>query len=79
MHFHASQERYLRKHHGAWGWQLARIARVGGALARAVLLPSARAQEAAARCRLYAQGPMRMEVRQRRKGVPENAAPVEAA
>jgi len=79
VHFHASQERYLRKHHGVWGWQLARIARVGGALARAVLLPSARAQEAAARCRLYAQGPMRMEVRQRRKGVPENAAPVEAA
>jgi len=79
VHFHASQERYLRKHHGVWGWQLARIARVGGALARAVLLPSARAQEAAARCRLYAQGPMRMEVRERRKGVPENAAPVEAA
>ncbi len=29
-HFHASQERYFRKHFGAAGWQAARAAVVGG-------------------------------------------------
>ena len=35
-HFHASQERYLRKHYGALGWQWARLGQWLGAMARAI-------------------------------------------
>ncbi|WP_242492400.1 glycosyltransferase, partial [Agromyces binzhouensis] len=41
-HFHASQERYLRKHYGAVGWQWARAGQWLGAMARSVLLPGER-------------------------------------
>ena len=35
-HFHASQERYLRKHYGALGWQWARLGQWLGAMTRSV-------------------------------------------
>ena len=37
-HFHASQERYFRKHFGALGWQAARTAVWLGAMARSAIL-----------------------------------------
>ncbi len=61
-HFHASQERYLRKHHGTAGWQAARAAVVAGATVRAVVHPGRDARAAAARrLRLYVRGPVRAE------------------
>lgn len=60
-HFHASQERYMRKHFGAAGWQLARLAQLLGAAARSVVLPGERGRAAAARARTFARGPVRTE------------------
>lgn len=59
--FHASQERYFRKHHGAAGWAVARGAVVAGAAVRAAVLPAGRAREAHRRLRLYLHGPVRAE------------------
>ena len=42
IHFHASQERYARKHFGALGWQSYRGAVFAGSAIRAVLLRDAR-------------------------------------
>ncbi len=61
IHFHASQERYLRKHFGALGWQAARVGQIGGSAARALLLRGARAQGARQRLSLYARGPLNIE------------------
>ncbi|WP_253182145.1 glycosyltransferase, partial [Cellulosimicrobium cellulans] len=55
-HFHASQERYLRKHHGAVGWALARVGAVAGAAARAVALRGDARAGARRRLRLYLTG-----------------------
>jgi GT2 family glycosyltransferase len=60
-HFHASNERYLRKHYGPIGWLVYRSAAMTGALVRALVLPGDRGREAAARFRLYLKGPMRAE------------------
>ncbi len=61
-HFHASQERYLRKHHGGAGWQVARVAAVAGAAVRALVHPRPAARALAARrLRLYTRGPVRAE------------------
>lgn len=62
-HFHASQERYLRKHYGALGWQWARLGQVVGATARAILLPGDRGTAARRRAGLYRLGPVRVETR----------------
>jgi glycosyltransferase involved in cell wall biosynthesis/GT2 family glycosyltransferase len=59
--FHASQERYLRKHFGTLGWTAARTAQVVGSAARSVLLRGDRAQVARRRLRLYVRGPVRAE------------------
>ncbi|WP_262348184.1 glycosyltransferase [Cellulosimicrobium cellulans] len=59
-HFHASQERYFRTHHGAAGWASARAAVVLGAVPRA-LLPGDRGEAARLRLRLYLRGPLRAE------------------
>lgn len=72
-HFHASHERYLRKHHGAAGWTVYRAGVMVGALARALLLPGARGRQAASRFRLYWSGPCRVESR-----LPEDGPPVDA-
>jgi glycosyltransferase involved in cell wall biosynthesis/GT2 family glycosyltransferase len=64
-HFHASQERYLRKHYGSGGWLLARLAQVIGSSVRSVVLPGDRARAARHRARLYLSGPVRQERRYR--------------
>jgi glycosyltransferase involved in cell wall biosynthesis/GT2 family glycosyltransferase len=60
-HFHAGQERYLRKHHGMLGWQLARAAQVLGSAARGLVLPGSRGRQARERARLYVAGPRQVE------------------
>lgn len=62
-HFHASQERYLRKHFGAVGWQVARLGQLAGSLARSQLLSGARRVAARRRAQRYARGPARAEAR----------------
>lgn len=67
-HFHASVERYLRKHHGAGGWQAARVGQWLGSMARAIALPGERGREARRRAALYRLGPVRVEARYRGVG-----------
>ena len=69
-HFHASQERYLRKHYGVVGWQSARVGQWLGAAARAILLPGERGQAARRRAALYRLGPVRVEARFRLEETP---------
>jgi len=65
-HFHASQERYFRKHFGTAGWQSARLAAWVGATVRAVALRGERGAAARRRAALYRLGPVRVERRFRR-------------
>jgi GT2 family glycosyltransferase len=65
VHFHASHERYIRKHFGRRGWWIYRTATMLGALPRAVLLRGQRGRDAAYRFRLYRVGPCRTEQRLR--------------
>ncbi|UKJ62249.1 glycosyltransferase [Cellulosimicrobium cellulans] len=60
-HFHASQERYLRKHHGRAGWAIARAGAVLGAAVRSVALTGEGRASARRRLRLYLTGPVRAE------------------
>jgi len=62
-HFHASLERYLRKHHGSLGWQSARTGQWIGSMARSVALPGERGRAARKRAALYRLGPVRVEAR----------------
>jgi glycosyltransferase involved in cell wall biosynthesis/GT2 family glycosyltransferase len=61
-HFHASQELYLRKHHGRAGWTVARSAQIAGSALRSVALPPARRAGARLRLALYLRGPVRAEM-----------------
>lgn len=60
-HFHASQERYYRKHYGATGWFAARSAVWLGSMVRAIVLPGERGRAARRRAALYRLGPVRVE------------------
>jgi GT2 family glycosyltransferase len=60
-HFHASNERYVRKHHGRTGWFVFRSGVMTGALVRALILPGDRGRRAATRFHLYLTGPSRAE------------------
>ena len=60
-HFHASQERYLRKHFGSRGWAVYRSGVMAGAALRALILPGPRGRMAADRFHLYRRGPCRVE------------------
>ena len=62
-HFHASQERYLRKHFGSAGWTCARVAVWLGAMLRSAVLPGERGADARRRAALYRLGPVRVEAR----------------
>lgn len=62
-HFHASQERYLRKHFGPVGWTVARAAVWAGAMLRARVLGGERGREARRRAALYRLGPVKVEAR----------------
>ena len=57
-HFHASAERYQRKHYGAIGWQVYRLAMVAGAGVRVLALRGAARSSARDRLRLYIRGPV---------------------
>lgn len=62
IHFHASQERYHRKHFGSAGWQAVRLATVLGAVVRAIVPGDAvRRAHAWRRAALYVRGPVRAE------------------
>lgn len=58
--FHASLERYLRKHHGTLGWWGARAGQVAGSTLRTVLLRGEGRELARRRMRLYVHGPARL-------------------
>ncbi|WP_447925823.1 glycosyltransferase [Georgenia muralis] len=62
IHFHASQERYLRKHHGDAGWAVARAGQLVGASVRGLVLGGDRRDAARRRARLYRRGPVRAEL-----------------
>lgn len=74
VHFHASQERYLRKHYGALGWQSARAGQWVGAMARSLVLPGDRGRAARRRAALYRLGPVRVEARYRATATDGTAA-----
>jgi GT2 family glycosyltransferase len=76
-HFRASNERYLRKHHGTLGWQVARIGQLGGSAARAVVLRGEKRAAARRRLAAYLRGPVRLE-RAYRIGVEPALAPAVA-
>jgi GT2 family glycosyltransferase len=61
VHFHASHERYIRKHYGSRGWQVYRAGTMVGSLVRALVLPGDRGRQAANRFHLYRRGPVRTE------------------
>jgi GT2 family glycosyltransferase len=63
IHFHASTERYVRKHFGATGWRVFRSGVMAGALVRALALPGDRHRRAARQFHLYRSGPLRAESR----------------
>ena len=71
IHFHASQERFLRKHWGPWGWHAARAGELVGSGVRALLLTGGRAEEARRRRDLYLRGPVEVE----RASYPREHAP----
>ncbi len=60
-HFHASQERYLRKHYGPWGWHAARAGAVVGAGVRSLVLRGEARAGAQRRLQLYLVGPVTAE------------------
>ncbi|GAA2032891.1 hypothetical protein GCM10009819_16180 [Agromyces tropicus] len=62
-HFHASQERFLRKHFGSVGWQSARAGQWVGAMARSLVLGGERGRAARRRAAIYRLGPVRVEAR----------------
>lgn len=62
-HFHASQERYHRKHFGRLGWQVTRAAIVVGSAVRALLLSDSRATAAWDRACRYLHGPAAVAAR----------------
>ncbi|MGO8871934.1 MAG: glycosyltransferase family 2 protein [Acidimicrobiales bacterium] len=66
VHFHASNERYIRKHHGSAGWLVFRAGVMTGALVRAVFVPGDRGRRAADQFHLYRRGPCRAEADLRR-------------
>ncbi|WP_407316548.1 glycosyltransferase [Isoptericola halotolerans] len=70
VHFHASQEHFLRKHHGSLGWRIARVGAVVGAAPRTLLLRGARGAAAQRRLRSYLRGPARTEARLRASSHP---------
>lgn len=56
--FHASAERYVRKHFGGAGWAVYRAALIAGSVARGFVLPGARGRAARLRAELYLRGPV---------------------
>jgi len=74
-HFHASQERYLRKHFGAAGWHLARAGVLAGSVARGVALRGEGRAAARRRVSLYLRGPLSAEAAMARAVPSTEASP----
>lgn len=74
-YFHASQERYHRKHFGAVGWQMTRASVLIGSAARALVLRDGRAALARDRVRRYMRGPLRLEAEVRPAAPPQPVGP----
>lgn len=64
-HFHGSQERFLRKHYRAAGWQVARVGQILGDTVRSRFRGGEEAQRLRQRARLYRRGPLRVEAQYR--------------
>ncbi len=64
---HAGLERFLRKHYGWWGWQVARWSIVVGGIPRVLVFRGQRGRAARARMDLFRRGPVAVEasIRQR--------------
>lgn len=75
IHFHASQERLIRKHHGILGWQVYRAGCILGAAARGLLLGGERRRAALQRLVMYLEGPCRREKALGREPVLPDRAP----
>ena len=60
-HFHASQERFLRKHYGAVGWQVARAGQILGDAVRSAIRRGPERDRLRARLALYLKGPALVE------------------
>ncbi|WP_164861492.1 glycosyltransferase [Microbacterium sp. CPCC 204701] len=72
----AGLERFLRKHYGWWGWQLARWSVAIGGIPRVVFLRGDRRRAAKERAWLFARGPVSVERRIRlAEGEVSSAAP----
>jgi GT2 family glycosyltransferase len=69
-HFHASAERYVRKHYGTTGWWVFRSGAMAGSLVRVLVLRGERGHAAAFRLRLYRSGPCRVETGLSADGAP---------
>ncbi len=61
VHVTAGLERYLRKHHGRWGWAVARVGEGVGAAMRAAVLRDERRAVQRARLRSLWDGPVRVQ------------------
>jgi GT2 family glycosyltransferase len=61
--FHAGQETYIRKWHGAVGWWCYRAAAFAGAAGRMLVLTGRRRREATRRALIYLEGPRRCAAR----------------
>ena len=72
LQFHASQERFLRKHWGPWGWRTARAGQLLGSAIRIVALQGERRDAARHRLALYLRGPLAQAQRPR---APTSTAP----
>lgn len=57
--FYAGQERFMRKHYGSLGWQVARAGQIVGAEARARILAGERGAQARRRATILRSGPLR--------------------
>ncbi|GAA5212222.1 glycosyltransferase family 2 protein [Microbacterium kyungheense] len=66
VYLHAGLERFLRKHHGRWGWQVARWSVVVGGIPRVLVFRGARGRAARARMELFRRGPVAVEASIRR-------------
>ncbi len=60
-HFYASAERYIRKHHGALGWQIYRLGTLVGSAVRGAVLPAERGRTARRRAALFRHGPVAVQ------------------
>jgi GT2 family glycosyltransferase len=61
IRFHASKERYIRKHYGTSGWWIFRTGVMAGSMVRSLVLGGRRGRAAADRFHTYRVGPCRAE------------------